>query len=57
MTEDTPIATLQKSKTHPLNNCSVYDIKQSNGGVLGKAEYPYIDIAPRSSLARSGSMW
>ena len=32
-----------------------YDIKQSNGEALGNAEFPFIKIAPRSTLARSGS--
>ena len=30
---------------------------QGNAGALGNAEYPFIAIAPRSSLARSGSTW
>ena len=29
----------------------------SNGGASGNAEYPFIAIAPRSSLAQSGSTW
>ena len=29
----------------------------SNAGALGNAEYPFIAIAPRSTLARSGSTW
>ena len=35
-----------------------YDTKQSDGtGALGNAEYPFIAVAPRSTLARSGSTW
>ena len=29
----------------------------SNSGVLGDAEYPFIAITPRSTLAQSGSTW
>ena len=29
----------------------------SNAGALGNAENPFIAIAPRSTLARSGSIW
>ena len=29
----------------------------SNVGALGNAEYPFIAIAPRSTLARSDSTW
>ena len=29
----------------------------SNAGALGNAEYPFIAIAPRSTLAQSGSTW
>ena len=32
-----------------------YDIKQSEAGALKNAEYPFIAIAPRSTLARGGS--
>ena len=43
----------------PHNECPGYDTKQSDGedpaGALGNAEYPFIAIAPRSILARSGS--
>ena len=55
-----PTASLQRGKTPP-NECPGYDTKQSDGevpvnaGALGNAEYPFIAIAPRSTLARSGS--
>ena len=46
----------------PPNECPRYDTKQPDGddtkqpaGALGNAEYPFIAIAPRSTLARSGS--
>ena len=29
----------------------------SDAGALGNAEHPFIAIAPRSTLARSGSTW
>ena len=29
----------------------------SNAGALGNAEYPFIAIAPKSTLAQSGSIW
>ena len=29
----------------------------SDAGALGNADYPFIAIAPRSTLARSGSTW
>ena len=45
----------------PTNECPRYDTKQSDGesdaGALGKAEYPFIVIAPRSTLVRSGNTW
>ena len=43
----------------PPNECPGYDTKQSfsKTGALGKAEYPFIAIAPRSTQARSGSTW
>ena len=36
--------------------CPRYDTKQSDGeaAALGNAEYRFIDITPRSTLARSG---
>ena len=43
------------------NKCPEYDTKQSDGEVpamlelWGNAEYPFIAIAPRSTLSRSGS--
>ena len=46
-----------------LNTPTGYDTKQSDGEVpiitwaLGNAEYPFIAITPRSTLARSGSPW
>ena len=53
-------ASLQRTKTPP-NESAAYDNKQSDvevsvmAGILGIAEYTFIDIAPRSTLARSGS--
>ena len=44
---NTPTASLQKSKTPPNNNA----------GPLENVEYPFIAIAPRSTLAKSGSTW
>ena len=38
------------------NECLGYDTKQSNGA-LENAEYPFIPIATRSTLARSGRTW
>ena len=41
----------------------VYDTKPSDGlasdnaGALGNLEYPFIAIAPRSTLTRSDSTW
>ena len=40
--------------------CSRYDTKQlrcSNAGVLGNAEYPFNGITPRSTRVRRGSAW
>ena len=39
------------------NECPRYDTKQFHGEaiVMGNAEYPFIAIAPRSTLSRSGS--
>ena len=57
---NTLIASLQRGKT-PLNECPEYDTKQSNieapvmlefGGIWSTF---FIAIAPRSTLARSGS--
>ncbi len=39
----------------PPNECPGYDTKQSDGGALGNTELPFIAIASRSTLARSGS--
>ena len=39
------------------NECPRYDIKQSDGEVPGMLEHPFIAIAPRSTLARSGSTY
>ena len=36
---------------------TIRSIGFSNSGALGNAECPFIAIAPRSSLARSGSTW
>ena len=46
----------------PPNRCPGYDIKQSDGktpalGDLGNVKYPFIAIAPRSTLTRSVSSW
>ena len=53
---DTPTASLQRGKTPNLNERSGYDIKTTwlwgfSPGTLGSAEYPFIDIAPRFTLA------
>ena len=48
---------LQKCKT-PTNECPRYDTKQSDGEApvaFGNADYPFMTIAPRSTLVRSGS--
>ena len=38
--------------------CPGYDTKQSrNAGALVNAECPFVAIASRSTLARSGSIW
>ena len=55
-------SSLLRGKTPP-NECSGYSVKQSDGeapvyaGALGTADYPFIAIAPRPTLARSGSTW
>ena len=43
----------------PPNESPGYNTKQSDGKVpgLGNAEHPFIAIAPRSTLPRSGSTW
>ena len=44
----------------PPHECPGHDTKQSDSevpGALGNVEYPFIAIAPRSTLARSGSIW
>ena len=47
----------------PNNECPGYNTKQSGGevlimlGALGNVEHPFIDITPRSTLARNGSAW
>ena len=56
----TPTASLQRGKI-PTTSVLAYDTRQSDGEassnarVLGNAEYSFIAIAPRSTLARSGS--
>ncbi len=45
-------------RMHPPRECLGYDTKQSDGEVpvmLGNVEYPFIAIAPRSTLAWRGS--
>ena len=52
--------TTNQPTNQPHNESPKYDIKQSDGssfGDLGNVEYPFIAIAPRSSLAQSGSIW
>ena len=44
-------------KTPPKKKCPGYDTKQSDGKVRVILEYPFIAIAPRSTLAWSGSTW
>ena len=46
----------------PFNERPRYNIKQSDGEVpvmldLGDVEHPFIVIAPRPTLAQSGSTW
>ena len=53
---------MERGKT-PSNEWSGYDPKQSDGdgssnaGALGNVEYPFIAIAPRSTLASSSNTW
>ena len=53
---NTPTASLQKGKPPTNNEYPIYDTKQYDGD-LKNAEYPFIAIAPSSTLARSGSFW
>ena len=48
-------ARLQRGKNH--NECPGYDTKRSGEvpGDWGNVEYPFIVIAPKSTLARNGS--
>ena len=53
---------LQKGKTPPFNECPVYDIKLYDGEALVLElwemwSYPFIAIASRSTLIRSGITW
>ena len=58
--QNTPTASLQRVRP-PANECPRYAILwwwgSSTAGALENAEYPVIAIAPRSTLARSGSTW
>ena len=62
--KNTLTASLQRAKTPPTTT-NVLDIWHStiwwwgfsNPGTLGNAEYLFIAIAPRSTVARSGSTW
>ena len=50
---------LQRGKI-PRNECPAYDTKKSDGEVpviLELWEYPFIAIAPRSTVTLSGSTW
>ena len=51
--------TAAEGPTPPHSECPRYDTKQSDGEVLmvnfGNAEYPFIAVAPRSTLARRSS--
>ena len=51
------IASLQWGKPPPQKkkNCPESNTKQSDAGALGNVEYLFIAIAPRSTLAQSGS--
>ena len=55
--------TSAEGKTPPTNECPGYNTKKiwwrgpSNAGDLENVEYPFIAIAPRSTLARRGSTW
>ena len=51
--QNTPTPPLQRGKTPPV---SVLHMTLSNLK-LGNAEYPFIAIAPRSTLARNSSTW
>ena len=54
---------LQRGKIPRPNKCPGYDTEQSDGEasvileLLGNVEYFFIPIAPRSTLAQSGSTW
>ena len=60
--QNKPTASLQSDKTSS-NDSPDYDIKQCDGEVpvilelSAISEYPFIVIAPRSTLARSGISW
>ena len=41
----------------PLMSFLKYDSKQYDAGGLGNAEYPFIAITPRSTLAWTGNSW
>ena len=45
-------ASLKRGKIHPTG---VLDMTLNNTGAVGNAEYLFTAIAPRSTLARSGS--
>ena len=56
--QNTSTASSQRGKKNS-NECPIYDTKKSDGrgssnaGALGDAEYPFIAIAPMSTLALS----
>ena len=55
------IESLQRDKTHTLNECPVYDhlMGRLQPWKFGKVEYPFIAIAiaPKSTLTQSASTW
>ena len=52
--QNTSTTYLQREKIQP-NECPAFDTKQPDGDTTGNAEYPFIDIDPRSTLTQNGS--
>ena len=57
--EYTDCFSAKRQDPHPTNECPGYDTKQYDGEVpvMENAEYSFIAITPRSTLARSSSTW
>ena len=59
--QNTPTVSLKRCKTSPTSvrdmTLKIWWWGSSNAGALWNAEYPFIAIAPRSTLARSDSTW